>query len=46
MPQGYVKMKEAFIKAGMDDKDAETKAAKIWNSKHKGSLETVGRGRK
>jgi len=45
MPAGYVKMKKEFIQKGMSEKAAETKAAKIWNSTHKGK-ETVGRGRK
>jgi hypothetical protein len=45
MPAGYVKMKQEFIDKGMSTKAAETKAAKIWNSTHKGK-ETVGKGRK
>ena len=44
MPEGYLKMKRAFIKKGMGVKAAEKKAARIWNSKHKGK-QTVGRGR-
>lgn len=36
MPQGYLDMKRDFIRQGMSEKDAATKAAKIWNSKHKG----------
>ena len=44
MPAGYVKMRDAFKKKGMSTKAAKTKAAKIWNSKHKGGR-TVGRGR-
>ncbi len=37
-------MKRDFMRQGMSEKAAATKAAKIWNSKHKGG-ETVGRGR-
>lgn len=44
MPKGYEKMRDAFKKKGMSDKAAKTKAARIWNSKHKGR-QTVGRGR-
>jgi len=44
MPAGYLAMKRKFMKEGMSEKAAETKAAKIWNSRHKGG-ETVGRGR-
>ena len=44
MPAGYLKMKHKFMKEGMSEKAAATKAAKIWNSTHKGK-ETVGRGR-
>jgi len=44
MPAGYLKMKKAFMKEGMGEKAAEKKAARIWNSKHKGK-QTVGRGR-
>jgi hypothetical protein len=45
MPAGYVKMRDAFIRQGMSKEAAQAKAAKIWNSSHKGK-ETVGRGRK
>lgn len=45
MPKGYLKMKRKFISEGMTTQAAEKKAAKIWNSKHRGS-KTVGRGRK
>jgi hypothetical protein len=45
MPKGYEKMRDKLIKEGMTRKNAQQKAAKIWNSKHKGS-NTVGRGRK
>lgn len=44
MPKGYEKMRDDFKKEGLSDKAAKTKAAKIWNSKHKGG-QTVGRGR-
>ena len=46
MPKGYEKIRDSFIKAGLDEEAAKTKAAKIWNSKHKGTGETVGKGRK
>lgn len=36
MPEGYLKMKRQFMKEGLSEKAAATKAAKIWNSKHKG----------
>jgi hypothetical protein len=45
MPKGYENMRDAFVKKGMSRKASKKKAAKIWNSKHKGG-ETVGRGRK
>lgn len=44
MPAGYEKMRDAFKSKGMSSKAAKTKAAKIWNAKHKGG-QTVGRGR-
>jgi hypothetical protein len=44
MPAGYEKIRDAFIKKGMSSKAAKTKAAKIWNAKHKGA-QAVGRGR-
>lgn len=44
MPAGYEKMRDAFQKKGLSLKAAKTKAAKIWNSKHKGKS-AVGRGR-
>ena len=44
MPKGYEKMRDAFVKQGMTLKAAKTKAAKIWNAKHKGG-QTVGKGR-
>jgi hypothetical protein len=44
MPAGYEKIRDKFIASGMSTKAAKTKAAKIWNSKHKGA-QAVGRGR-
>lgn len=35
MPRGYEKMRDSFIKKGMSTKSAKTKAARIWNAKHK-----------
>jgi len=46
MPAGYEKMRDSFKKEGLSDKAAKTKAAKIWNSKHKGTGQTVGKGKK
>ena len=43
MPAGYEKIRDAFMRKGMSSKAAKTKAAKIWNSKHKGA-QAVGRG--
>jgi hypothetical protein len=43
MPEGYVKMRDAFKKKGMKSKAAKKKAARIWNSKHPNN--PVGRGR-
>lgn len=45
MPKGYEDMRDKFIKDGLSKKAAQKKAARIWNSKHKGS-NTVGRGRR
>jgi len=45
MPKGYEEMRDKFKKQGLPTKAAKEKAAKIWNSKHKGK-ETVGRGKK
>jgi hypothetical protein len=45
MPRGYEKIRDSFVSKGMSLKAAKTKAAKIWNAKHKGSS-AVGRGRK
>jgi len=44
MPAGYEKIRDSFISKGMSTQSAKTKAAKIWNSKHKGKS-AVGRGR-
>ena len=44
MPPGYEKIRDKFKSQGMSTKAAKTKAAKIWNSKHKGKS-AVGRGR-
>lgn len=32
MPNGYEKMRDAFMKEGMSEKAAKTTAARIWNS--------------
>jgi len=45
MPKGYEHMRDQFIAEGLSKKEAQKKAAKIWNSMHKGGR-TVGRGRK
>jgi hypothetical protein len=45
MPAGYEKMRDAFERKGMSVKNSKKKAAMIWNAKHKGTGETVGRGR-
>ena len=34
MPADYLKMRREFIEQGLSEKAAETKAARIWNSKH------------
>lgn len=44
MPAGYEKIRDSFINKGMSTKAAKAKAARIWNSKHKGK-QAVGRGR-
>lgn len=44
MPAGYEKIRDSFIQKGMSTKAAKTKAAKIWNSTHKGK-KAVGRGK-
>ena len=45
MPKGHENMRDSFVKKGMSRKSAKKKAAKIWNSKMKGTGKTVGRGR-
>lgn len=35
MPRQYEAMRDKFKRAGMSDKAAKTKAAKIYNAKHK-----------
>ena len=45
MPAGYEKIRDKFKAQGLSTKAAKTKAAKIWNSKHKGR-QAVGRGKK
>ena len=42
MPRGYEKMRDSFKRKGMSAKAAKKKAARIWNSKHKGK-QAVGR---
>ena len=44
MPKGYEEIRDKLKKQGLSTKAAKTKAAKIWNSKHKGKS-AVGRGR-
>lgn len=44
MPAGYEKIRDSFVAKGLSLKAAKTKAAKIWNSKHKGKS-AVGRGK-
>lgn len=34
MPAGYEHMRDEFIRRGMSEKAAKTKAAKIWNAMH------------
>lgn len=34
MPLGYEKLRDEFIKQGLSRKEAQRKAARIWNSKH------------
>ena len=36
MPKEYEAMRDEFIREGMSPKEAKTKAAKIYNSKHPG----------
>jgi len=45
MPKDYEKMKAAMIKE-YGKKKGEEIAAKTWNKQHKGTGQTVGRGRK
>jgi hypothetical protein len=45
MPKGYEEMRDKFIRQGMSAKRAKGKAARIWNSRHRGGR-TVGRGRR
>ena len=45
MPRGYEKIRDKLKSKGLSTKAAKTKAAKIWNSKHKGK-QAVGRGKK
>lgn len=33
-PEGYTDMRDKFIKEGTPEKEAKTKAAKIWNKEH------------
>ena len=35
MPKGYEKMRDKFKAQGMSDKRAKTKAARIYNARHK-----------
>jgi hypothetical protein len=44
MPKGYEEIRDKFVAKGMNLKQAKTRAAKIWNSKHKGK-QAVGRGK-
>ncbi len=44
MPKGYEKMRDAFIREGYSKKQAQGKAARIWNAKHPN--DSVGKGRK
>ncbi len=36
MPKRYEKMRDAFVAEGMSEKQAKTKAAKIYNATRKG----------
>lgn len=44
MPKGYEKMRDSFKRQGLTKKAAQSKAARIWNSKHPGN--PVGRKHK
>lgn len=37
MPHGYEQMRDKFMQQGMSKKEAQKKAARIWNSKHPGN---------
>jgi hypothetical protein len=45
MPKGYEEIRDK-LKKHMSLKAAKRAAAKIWNKTHKGTGQTVGRGRK
>lgn len=45
MPKAYEKMKQAMVKQYGAEKGKEI-AAKTWNKGHKGTGQTVGKGRK
>ena len=34
MPKGYERMRDSFIRKGMSEKAAKSKAASIWNAEH------------
>jgi hypothetical protein len=42
MPKGYEKMRDAFKRKGLSDQAAKSKAARIWNAKHKENPVTRG----
>lgn len=42
MPAGYEAIRDRFLSQGMSAAEAKRRAARIWNSKHRGS-EAVGR---
>lgn len=44
MPRQYEAMRDSFMKKGMSKKRAQSKAARIYNARHKGN--PVGRGRR
>lgn len=47
MPEGYEKIKKSLKKShkSWGSKQVKKVAAKIWNASHKGTGQTVGRGR-
>lgn len=45
MPKGYEEIRDKFIADGMPVKEAKTRAAKIWNSKHKGKKAVTNNGK-